>query len=51
MQRLADAGIKIVTFSQEELNAMAKKVRQEVWPVIKKDIGEDIFDRVATQLQ
>ena len=45
--RLAEYGITIVSFTQDELNAMAKKVRDEVWPIIKKDIGEETFDNVT----
>ncbi|MCF7936197.1 MAG: TRAP transporter substrate-binding protein DctP [Synergistales bacterium] len=46
MDKLADEGIKIVTFNQDQLNAMAERVREEVWPEIEKDIGKEYFDRV-----
>ncbi len=49
--RLADAGIKVVHFTQEELDAMAKKAEEIVWPGIKGDIGEEYFDRVMKVLQ
>ncbi|MDO9508607.1 MAG: TRAP transporter substrate-binding protein DctP, partial [Thermovirgaceae bacterium] len=51
MKRLADAGIKIITFSQDELNAMAVKSRKLVWPAIKKDIGEEVFEKVVSQIK
>lgn len=50
-QRLADAGIKIIHFSQAELDAMVKKAEEIVWPAIKGDIGEEYFDKVMTQLK
>lgn len=50
-KRLADYGITVVSFTQDELNAMAKKVRDEVWPVIKKDIGEETFNKVMKEVK
>lgn len=50
-KRLADAGIKIIHFSQEELDAMAKRAKEIVWPGIKGDIGEDVFERVISQIE
>jgi TRAP-type C4-dicarboxylate transport system substrate-binding protein len=49
-QRLADYGITIVPLSDEELNNIAKKVRAEVWPEIKKDLGEEWADSVLKNI-
>jgi TRAP-type C4-dicarboxylate transport system substrate-binding protein len=51
-QRLADElGANVVDLSDEQLAAMAEKVRADVWPVILEDVGADwgqsILDRVG----
>ena len=51
-QKLADElGTKVITLSAEELEAMAAKIRAEVWPEVLQDVGEDwgqaILDKVA----
>ncbi|MGC9419038.1 MAG: TRAP transporter substrate-binding protein DctP [Rhodovulum sp.] len=50
-QKLADLGATIATLSDEDLAAMAEKVRAEVWPEVLKDVGEEwgqaILDKVA----
>lgn len=40
-QRLADYGAKIISVSTEDIEANAAKVREQVWPVILSDVGED----------
>jgi TRAP-type C4-dicarboxylate transport system substrate-binding protein len=50
-QKLADLGATIAEVSDDDLAAMAAKVRAEVWPEVLKDVGEDwgqaILDKVA----
>ena len=50
-RKLADNGAAIVHPSAEQLTAMAKKVRADVWPVILDDVGADwgkaILDQAA----
>ena len=46
IKRLRDQGAKIVTFSEAEFARTIAKVRQSVWPEMKKDIGEP-FDQVV----
>ncbi len=50
-KRLEDYGVKVVTLSNEELAAIGKKVRAEVWPEMEKDLGEEwaksILDKVV----
>lgn len=49
--KLADNGATIVKLSDEELVAMADKVRKDVWPEILEDVGKEwgqtILDKVA----
>lgn len=41
-QRLADeVGATVVSLTDDQLNAMAEKVRKAVWPAILSDIGEE----------
>jgi TRAP-type C4-dicarboxylate transport system substrate-binding protein len=51
-QRLADElGTNVVKLSDEQLSAMAAKVRETVWPEVLKDVGEEwgqaILDKAA----
>ncbi|MEY8799151.1 TRAP transporter substrate-binding protein DctP [Leisingera sp. XS_AS12] len=51
-QRLADElGAKVVELSDAEREAMAAKVRGEVWPVVLEDVGaewgQDILDKIG----
>ncbi|WP_377067492.1 TRAP transporter substrate-binding protein DctP [Roseovarius ramblicola] len=51
-QRLADElGANVVDLTDDQLAAMADKVRAEVWPVVLEDVGADwgqaILDRVG----
>jgi TRAP-type C4-dicarboxylate transport system substrate-binding protein len=49
MQRLRDYGIEVITFTDEELAGFAKKVKEEVWPKIRDDIGPEVMDEVLGQ--
>ncbi len=40
-QRLADYGATILPISDDEINAIAKKVRTVVWPQIQDDVGKE----------
>ena len=48
---LAEAGATIVEFSEEDLAAFAQKVRDEVWPLVKGDYGEELFERVISEIE
>ena len=49
-QRLADFGATIVEISPEQIDAMAEKVRANVWPEILEDIdaewGQGVLDQI-----
>ncbi|MEA4848082.1 MAG: TRAP transporter substrate-binding protein DctP [Clostridiaceae bacterium] len=49
--KLAALGITIVEFSDEELAAFAKKCREKVWPEIKGDFGEGLFETVTKDIK
>lgn len=44
LDKLAANGAEIVTFSPEERAAMIEVVRADVWPELKDEIGEDLFN-------
>ena len=50
-QKLADVGAEIVELGDDELAAMAAKIRAEVWPVVIEDVGAEwgqgILDQIA----
>jgi TRAP-type C4-dicarboxylate transport system substrate-binding protein len=51
-KRLADElGTKVVTLSDDQLAAMAAKIRKDVWPVILKDVGEDWGKSILAQIK
>lgn len=41
---LAEAGIKVIMPTDEQLAVIAKKVRENVWPAMDKVIGKEIMD-------
>lgn len=44
---LAKNGTQVVSFSAAELKAIADKVKAEVWPVLRKDFGAELFDSIT----
>lgn len=48
-QRLRDFGIKVINFTDEELARFAKKIKENVWPKLRGDIGPEIMDAVLSQ--
>ncbi len=48
-QKLADLGATIVKLSEDELTAMADKVKAEVWPEILNDLGEEWGQAILDQ--
>lgn len=49
-KKLADYGAEILTFTPEQLDAYATKVRATVWPEIMKDVGQDWAQKVLDNL-
>lgn len=50
LQSLRDFGINVVTFSDEELDHFADVVRKDVWPIIKDEVGDEIYQRLKDEL-
>ncbi len=50
LQSLRDFGIEVVTFTDEELNNFAKVVREDVWPKISDELGDDIYNRLRKEV-
>ncbi|MCG8693646.1 MAG: TRAP transporter substrate-binding protein DctP [Minwuiales bacterium] len=50
MQQMRDAGIEVVTFSPEQAAAFAAVARQDVWPEIKDEIGDELYSRLKSEL-
>ncbi|ARS53360.1 TRAP transporter substrate-binding protein DctP [Kushneria konosiri] len=48
---LAKQGTQVVELSDEELAAMSKKVRAEVWPAILDDIGHDWAEPILDEVR
>jgi hypothetical protein len=41
---MAEAGIKVIEPTNEQLDILAKKVRETVWPAMDNVIGKEIMD-------
>jgi len=50
MLLLKEQGTKIIELSETELTAMRKKVQQNVWPVLEKEIGPE-FGRIISTVK
>ena len=46
-KKMIDKGIKVVKFTDEEIDTIAKKVRNTIWPQIKNNYGEGFLDKVV----
>ena len=47
---LKEQGTKIIELSETELTAMRKKVQQNVWPVLEREIGPE-FGRIVSTVK
>lgn len=50
LKKIADQGIKVYEFTDEELATFSEKVQEEVWPVIKGEYGEELFDSIIESI-
>ena len=50
VKRLIDQGTKVIPFSDADLARTIQKVRENVWPFLKQDIGE-AFDEVVSSVK
>ena len=51
MKKLADVGVKVITFTNTELDAMRKKVAEKVWPAMYDEIPEADVKEVLNSLK
>jgi len=47
LAQLKQQGVEIIELSETDLSAMKSKIRQQVWPLLKKEIGP-AFDTIIT---
>ncbi|WP_417526064.1 TRAP transporter substrate-binding protein DctP [Marinovum sp.] len=45
-EKLKESGYTVLKYSPEEHAAMAAKVREEIWPMMADNVGQDIIDRM-----
>jgi TRAP-type C4-dicarboxylate transport system substrate-binding protein len=50
-QRLIDAGKEVILLTDEELEKIAKKVRENVWPKVKEDLGPELVDEILNSFK
>lgn len=46
VEKAKEAGMEYIEPSQSELEALAKKARAEVWPLMEDEIGSEIMDKI-----
>ncbi len=51
MDMMAEKGIQIIEFTDEERAAIAKDVRENVWPELAKNMGEDFLEDIKDMLK
>ena len=49
--KLQENGVEIIQFTDEELAAFAKLIREDVWPKIKDEFGAEIFDSIVSDIK
>lgn len=47
-QKLRDSGVTVVTFSDAEMDLIARAVRKDVWPQIKDELGEELYQLITS---
>lgn len=48
LQQLRDAGVTVVTYSKDEIEAMAAAVRADAWPQMKPEIGDELYELIQS---
>lgn len=43
LQKMRDMGVTVVTYDKEQLQAIGDRVRAEVWPEIKGELGDETY--------
>ncbi len=50
MKKMEEHGVKIVIPTEEQYKKLAAKVRENTWPLMVKDIGQETLDKVLNEL-
>lgn len=50
LKLLDESGVEVVEITDAQVSEMAAKARTEVWPKIKGDYGEELFDEIVESL-
>ena len=50
LEAMREAGVNVVTFSDEELKQFADVVRADVWPTIGEELGDDVMQRLEAAI-
>jgi TRAP-type C4-dicarboxylate transport system substrate-binding protein len=50
INRLKEQGIRIIQFNDDQITRIQKMIQKRVWPILRKDIGED-FDQLISSIQ
>ena len=47
LEQLRNDGVTVVTFSREEIERLAAAVRKDAWPMMKEEIGDELYQLVS----
>ncbi|MBU2888149.1 TRAP transporter substrate-binding protein DctP [Celeribacter halophilus] len=50
LQKMRDMGVTVVTYDKEQLEAIADRVRSQVWPEIKDELGDETYEALRSAL-
>ena len=48
---MRDMGVTVVTFEKAQLQALGDRVREQVWPEIKDELGDETYGKLRAALQ
>ncbi|WP_376870619.1 TRAP transporter substrate-binding protein DctP [Albirhodobacter sp. R86504] len=47
LQKMRDMGVTVVTFDKAQLEALGARAREQVWPEIKDELGDETFEALT----
>lgn len=51
MDLMREAGIEVIEFTDEERAAIADDIRENVWPELAKNLGQDFVEQITEMLK
>ncbi len=51
LEKLVDYGCEYTALTEEEFNAFRSIAKEQVWPEIAQDIGEDYFNEIVAEVE